>query len=273
MEPVIATKRTPGSPRGWDGVDPFDAAPDEGAERLARELFELEPVRRLRSIPGRETLLARWRGVSCVVKRTRGDLTRERWYERLRGRRGRSPGQREAENLQALAAAGVVVPRALAWVVDGARSAVAMEYVEHEEDLEQRLRGADAAARATELERLAELVARVHRLGFYHRDLYLSHLVLRPGEGEEELVLLDAGRVRRELHPRSRWFVKDLAALLHSRPPSVTNAEALRVLVRYLALRGESDRRRWAGRVLRKAARLGAHAPRHVDSTTHSPRP
>jgi tRNA A-37 threonylcarbamoyl transferase component Bud32 len=241
---------------------------------LVEAVFDLEPRERLRTLPGRETFAATWRGVPCVVKRMHGDALADRLHDALHGRPRRSPGRREGESLLALAASGFEVPAVLGWLEDdGGRSAVLMERIPHAEDLEQRLARSSAAERGGELDRLARLVARLHRLGFYHRDLYLTHFVLR--EGSDALVLLDAGRVRRERVPRARWFAKDLAALLHSRPRSVSDPEALRFLARYLELTGRGrpdDLGRWARRVAAKASKIAAHAPRHVDPATARPR-
>lgn len=260
--------------RSAAGMAPMTAPdPSRRPSPAASGPLDAEPVRWLRRMPGRETFVAEGDGGrERVVKRMRGDDVRERWYALLRGRRPRSPARREAESLAELAAAGIRVPAVHGWAEDGrGTSAVAMEHVEHVEDLALRLARGDAPARAQELERLARLVARLHRLGFYHRDLYLTHVVLRAGD--DALVLLDAGRVRREARPRRRWFTKDLAALLVSRPPEVTRAEALRFLRRYQELTGRprAELRAVARRVARKARRLAAHAPRSADPRTHRP--
>jgi serine/threonine protein kinase len=252
----------------------------EASRALLERLFALEPARVLRRMPGRETFA--WpAGESLVVKRYQGGEARDFWYELLRRARApRSPGRREWENLAALAADGFDVPRALCWAEErgarspagarpgarGARSAVVMERVAFSESLRERLRGLPSADRRPWLERLARLVARLHARGWYHRDLYLHQIVVR---ADGALVLLDAGRARRERAPRRRWHVKDLAALLSSAPPGIARAEELRFLLRYVELRGldlgPSARRALARRVARKAARLAAHAPKHVD--------
>jgi tRNA A-37 threonylcarbamoyl transferase component Bud32 len=124
----------------------------------------------------------------------------------------------------------------------------------------------DPAERADLLESLGVVVARLHAAGWYHRDLYLQHFVL-PEHSEREFVLLDVGRARREDSPRRRWFVKDIAALLHSSPLNITRAERLRFLEGWLSERApERDAlRRWARAIQRKEARIAAHAPRFVD--------
>jgi hypothetical protein len=146
-----------------------------------------------------------------------------------------------------------------------------MEHLEHEETLRELLARTPPLAARPRLAQLARLVARLHAAGFYHRDLYLEHVVVtreRPGG----LALLDAGRVRRQRAPRARWFVKDLAALLHSAPAALGPRARLRFLTDYLDARASHAqrpsspraRRAFARAVVRKAARLAAHAPRHV---------
>lgn len=287
--------------RAW--LDPSFAArePARGAE-LLRLIFELAPRAAFRRLPGRETFA--WPGrEEWVVKRFRGGESRERWHELLRGATPRSPGRREGENLAALGALGLPVPRPLAWIEEAAalgfggvrRSAVVMAHVAHRETLRQRLARASPREAAHWSTALAELVAELHAAGWYHRDLYLQHVVLAAdaAPGRAALTLLDLGRARSGHPPRARWLVKDLAALLHSTPSRVGRAERLRFLARWLELgraaggRGrfqtgersdagdggearrnageERELRSWARRVLAKQRVLAAHAPRHVD--------
>jgi len=225
-------------------------------------LFVARPSATLRAVPGRETFA--WPEGSeppLVVKRYRGDLARDRWYDRLHGHAGRSPGRREYENLVALAAEGLPVPRALGWAeeADGS-SLVVMARVPHGAHLRDRLLAGEDAG--PWLERLVPLVVRLHEQGWYHRDLYLQHWVEGPGGP----VLLDVGRARRQARPRRRWFLKDLAALEHSAPAAVGPATRLRFLAGYLDGRGVRDgstRRRWARDVAARAAAMAAHRPRH----------
>jgi tRNA A-37 threonylcarbamoyl transferase component Bud32 len=214
----------------------------------------VEVSRVLRSLPGRETLALG----PCVVKRST-----ERWAL------GRSPGAIEYENLRGLARDGIPVPRALSWSAErtgslrlARRSQVEMERVEHQETLRERLARATPAERAALGAQLLALVVRLHEHGWHHRDLYLQHFVLRG----EELVLLDVGRARQGRSPRARWFEKDLAALLHSCPRSVSAGERLRFLARYLAARGIARRRRWLRAILRRERKMAAHVPRHGET-------
>ncbi len=237
-------------------------------------IFGLEPERCLRRMPGRETFP--WPGRSeWVVKRTRGGEARDHWHDRLRGR-SRSPARREAENLAALRAIGVASPRPLLWVEEeaarghpsrGGRSALVLETVPHAESLRQRLERAQAPERRSLSRELLDLVVRLHQGGWVHRDLYLEHMVLSAEGGRERLVLLDAGRARRPRLFVRRWLVKDLAALLHSTPGTVSRAERLRFLLGWLEdVQGSRAAvRRWARAIERKRRALARHAPRHVD--------
>ena len=284
------------------------AAPEQEPEALLERLFRHEPERFLRRMPGRETFA--WSAAPpsgrggedrldagggggaaaelLVCKRLRGDESRDWWYERLRLRPPRSAARRECENLLGLRDAGIPVPEPLGWVEErralrvpvgagpsprGGRSAVLMERVPHEVDLIELLEGARRSERDHWLEVLAALVARLHDAGWYHRDLYLGHLVLAPRAGGPGLVLLDVGRARRERAPRRRWLVKDLAALLYTTPRAVGRSERLRFLREYVRRRGLEDgdarrsrraRRSWARAVLLKAQLLASHRPRHV---------
>lgn len=228
--------------------------------RAWAEFLGAQPAEFLRRVPGREAFLwAGAAGATLVVKRVH-----EPFALGLR-----SPAAVEYENLRGLERAGIPVPRALGWSARRAGplglsrcSAVAMERVEHAETLRERLARATPAERGALAERLLALVLRLHQAGWYHRDLYLQHFVLRG----EELVLLDVGRARHRRSPRGRWFEKDLAALLHSTPRSVPVRERLHFLARYLAARGIRRRRRWLRAILRRERHMAAHVPRHGES-------
>jgi tRNA A-37 threonylcarbamoyl transferase component Bud32 len=228
--------------------------------RAWAEFLGVQPAEFLRRVPGREAFLwAGAAGTALVVKRVH-----EPFALGLR-----SPGAVEYENLRGLERDGIPVPRALGWSArrEGPlglvrRSVVAMERVEHSQTLRQRLSGATLAERGVLGEQLLALVVRLHQAGWYHRDLYLQHLVLRGGE----LVLLDVGRARRGRAVRARWFQKDLAALLHSCPRSVSMGERLRFLARYLEARGITQRRAWLRAIVRRERRMARHAPRHGET-------
>jgi tRNA A-37 threonylcarbamoyl transferase component Bud32 len=234
-----------------------------------REFLDCEVRVFLRRTQGRETFhTGPLPGLppGCIVKRTHGAPRGESWYTRLSDRR--SAGQREHQNLVALRADGILVPEAIAWceerpIAGPVRSAVIMEHVVHAETLREALARADQRERARLCAALLAIVARLHARGWYHRDLYLQHFVVRASDGA--LVLIDVGRARREDRPRARWLVKDLAALLHSTPSAVTDRERLGFLARWMSamrITARGARRSFLRAVIRKRARMAAHVPR-----------
>lgn len=223
----------------------------------AREWLESTPAAYLRRMPGRDTFA--WPHATAtapyVVKRARG----------------RESAAREFEVLEALARDGIAVPGAIAWCEElggrmrwlgSRRSCVVMERIAHVWTLRQKLAVADGAEMRRLGRALLELVVRLHERGWYHRDLYLHHVVLRENG---ELVLLDVARARHEAQPRERWFLKDLAALLHSTPRAVGEHARLRFAAAYFDRRDigtRGERRRWLARIAAKERRMSAHTPR-----------
>ena len=218
----------------------------------------------LREAPGRETALLVSGPERVIEKRFHGGDRLEAWFELFHGQLPRSPAQREYAALRTLHEAGLAVPSPISLASSGRRSSLRMEYVPHSQTLKDRLAEAGPAERRELGDRLLRMVLRLHGLGWYHRDLYLEHVLLREGTGE--LVLIDLGRARHGNPTRERWFEKDLAALAHSAPPEVGRPERLRFLCAYLTGRGvrdRSSRRRFAAATARRAARMGRHQPRH----------
>ena len=251
---------------GWRCAALAGGGEHETLEELLRRIFAARPRSALRSIPGRLTFA--WPDDErVVVKRYRGGALGDALHDWRALGQARSAARREAENLRQLALCGLPVPRALGWCEErpvwrARPSAVWMERVEHSETLRQACERAPRESAARWLAVLAAHVARLHASGWYHRDLYLQHVVLRG----EELVLLDVGRARHAGAVRPRWFEKALAALLHSTPRSVPPRERLRFLLRYLEARGIPERRAWLRAILRRAARMAAHQPRHGET-------
>ena len=66
--------------------------------------------------------------------------------------------------------------------------------------------------------RIADLARHLHRAHLHHRDLYLCHFLLKPGDLTHPVHLIDAGRVASMPPPpfHLRWLSKDLAQLLYS---------------------------------------------------------
>lgn len=172
-------------------------------------------------------------------------------------------GLRELENLEALRAAGLRVPRPLAagTARRGLRCASFVALAE--------LPGAPLSAGGCLPRELAadlgRFVARLHRAGFVHRDLYLDNVFHDPELG---LGLLDCERVFRSRGLRWRWMVKDLAALQASAGPDWTRGDRLRVLRAYCGLpRLNPEAKRLARAVLRKATRIRAHGRKGPDAS------
>jgi hypothetical protein len=99
----------------------------------------------------------------------------------------------------------------------------------------------------------------MRRWEMHHRDFYACHLIADPeAPPEQRLTVIDLQRARRKRGLRGRWYVKDVAQLLHSAPrPPVTGADVARFLRAYFDTRklGPAEKR-FARRVRRKAARI-----------------
>ncbi len=107
--------------------------------------------------------------------------------------------------------------------------------------------------------RLADLAARLHRAGLFHRDLYASHIYLDAnGPAGIELYLIDLARLFKPKCRRRHWQVKDLAQLRYSMPPEWVDGcwrEFLEIYVRSVPCPGvdrlERDTRRKCGWIAR----------------------
>jgi len=112
------------------------------------------------------------------------------------------------------------------------------------------------------IQAVARIARTMHDAGFNHRDFYCCHLFIRVSAIEgRELRVLDLQRVDRRRWFRSRWIMKDLAALNYSAPFSViTKTDRLRFLCSYLEGSVEPVRLRSLIRqVAHKTERIGKH--------------
>lgn len=170
-------------------------------------------------------------------------------------------GPRELENLLALAAAGLRVPRPLA-AGERDRGPLRQSYVALEAlpgaPLDQLPPPASPAARRARARALAQLVRTLHAAGFWHKDLYAMNVFWDEARGPG---VIDCERVeRRAGGPPWRWRVKDLAALHGSCGPAWTRADRVRFLRAYLDLpRLDPAAHRLARAVERKARRMARH--------------
>ena len=266
--------------------------------QLGAQLMELEVGPAMRRMPGREAFLVDLADPTApvalavdgdaagqtldarspaVVKRFAGSDGAEARAELLRGRFPRSPAKREAENLMALANLGLAVPQVVYFCEAGERSLVVLEYVPHV----RHLRHGRTLAPA-QLEALAQFTSTLHAAGWYHRDLYLNH-VLEAHDGE--LVVIDLGRARHQRRPRQRWFQKDLAALAASSAIDLdgpADRQGLRFVARYFQLLERANRqaetalrppatRRAKRRFLKAVLRRARHMRRHTPRFDHTP--
>jgi tRNA A-37 threonylcarbamoyl transferase component Bud32 len=146
---------------------------------------------------------------------------RHRLRERMKRLIGRSPARREWDALVVLHAAGVPVPRPLAY----GRLASGDELLVFERSegapLAHTFACADTPTRLRLVTALASALTRLHASGHSHGDLHLGNLWL--AHADESVVLLDLQRARRDRSDQGR--VRDLASLelslLRARWPAV----------------------------------------------------
>jgi len=173
--------------------------------------------------------------------------------------------RQEWENHRRMMAAGFRVPQpAVGGLLTDGRglfSTVALEGLHPIDDVWRTL-DSRRAVRA-----ISDLVRRLHACGLVHRDLYLCHLFVKPGE--YDLTLIDLARLMRSTSRRRQ--VKDLAALLSSAKGLLSRTDLWRGFLRYGG-RSRPRHRKLARRVIRKAARIARHVPRNVRDGTHVPK-
>lgn len=145
----------------------------------------------------------------------------------------------EFRNVEFVRRAGVRTMQALAWGHDSAsRSYIIVTAVPGEameRCIDDFIAGDPEGVKTAELtSKLASLVRQFHEAGLVHRDLYASHIFLDERRGLD-LYLIDLARVFRPVWRRSRWRVKDLAALRYSMPPRWVKEHWASFLRQYLA--------------------------------------
>lgn len=197
-----------------------------------------------------------------VIKTHHTATGRHPLRERVKRALGRSPARREWHALSTLHAAGLPVPRPLAW----GRAASGDELVvcEHVEGrpLAEAFARSDSEARAALVESLADTLGALDRLGRVHGDLHLGNLLQATASGC--IVLLDHQRGRRVRSRADR--LRDLArlelSLLRADWPAPLRAR----LRKRLGLGFELDAalRRFAADHLRGRARRGLRPGRRV---------
>ncbi len=112
---------------------------------------------------------------------------------------------------------------------------------------------------------VANVVSKLHRSGYVHRDLYLCHIFLNETATQDAAIrLIDLQRMLRPKWNMKRWIVKDLAALNYSAPKeAVSTADRLRWLKCYLGkTRLDAEARRLVYRVVGKTQQIARHDAR-----------
>jgi len=114
----------------------------------------------------------------------------------------------------------------------------------------------------------AAVAARLHGAGAVHKDLYLCHFYMDPGDPGGRLSLIDLHRLAEPRWRRRRWVRKDLAQLLFSTfgVAGLGDRDRLRFWSAYCRLTGQGDPRREARRVARKAAGYDRHNRRAISA-------
>lgn len=251
----------------WGELDPFVQV-----DRLRGRVY--------REVATRRTLRVEMLGLALFLKRHRGTGWGEIFKNLVSLRWPVLGAGDEFRAARALSAAGVRVPEPVAYAERGNNPAsresfllsVAVEPNISLEDLATQWRQAPPrlAHRWRLLMAVADMVARMHKAGVNHRDLYICHFLLRPDSfpAEPQLTLIDLHRAQVRASVPRRWLIKDLGALWFSAADAQpTRRDAYRFIRRYSgrSLREElgcADRLAFWSDVGQRAARLHAEAAR-----------
>lgn len=188
----------------------------------------------------------------------------------LQGGKRRSNSMIELEPMVRLAILGVGVPHPVAYgqVWHGLfeyRSFLATEKIPDAQSLEKKLPAcfesnseSNVRQQRKFIKTLAEFVRRFHKLGYRHRDLYLSH-IFRNTRGD--LFLIDLARVFQPRVRRRRFLIKDLAQLYFSLPgQAFTRTDRLRLYLAYTKRPKLNSRDKvFVKKLLAKVARMTRH--------------
>jgi heptose I phosphotransferase len=193
-----------------------------------------------------------------------------RWLRALHWPGAGDEAMREWETIHAVRGAGIqtAIPIAAGQGKSGGvvtRSFLMTAEVEGGVEGDHHLRAVAAPTRRELLRGIADLTRRFHAAGFIHKDYYLCHVLVAPGEPEPGLFLIDLQRVVQPCCLRRRWLVKDLAALAYSGLKSGASRADLRAA--YRRYRGQAkltrEDRILARAILRRVAWLRTRTPKH----------
>jgi hypothetical protein len=227
-----------------------------GGKQLGKALLPAWRERIRFELPGAGTL---------YMKRYSNPPVAQQLRRMLSGYLCRGTARLEWDRMRQLEAAGISGVQSVAWGEEMTgiwerRSAVVTAEVPGE-SLERYVQRQPGRLPRAMIDGLAEFVARFHRTGFVHRDLYLSHVFVDRAGERPTFRLIDLARMFRPSRNRHRWIVKELASLDFSTPSvSATAADRLRFLRTYLGRdRLTSADRRLIRRVVRKSTRIADH--------------
>ncbi len=109
--------------------------------------------------------------------------------------------------------------------------------------------------------KIANLVGRMHQCGFAHQDMYLVHFFVKRSSSGTSIYIIDLQRMIMQKKLASRWRVKDLAQLLFSARPFLSDREILQFISIYSKISAFSltNHKRVLKGVHRKAAKIEKH--------------
>lgn len=125
----------------------------------------------------------------------------------------------------------------------------------------------DFAGRRQFAKELGLLTRKFHERGFVHKDFYLGHIFVQEKNGARELRLIDLQRVTCPTFFKSRWKLKDLAALAYSAGNSgMSRTDLMRIFKSRLQKRKLADAdKQLAKKISRRVAWLHTRRPKHDD--------
>ena len=122
--------------------------------------------------------------------------------------------------------------------------------------------GPSRSERISLISEIAELAGRMHAAGFAHQDFYLVHLFVT--DADKKVLPIDLQRLIMGRQFPARWQIKDLAQLLYSAEPYVSETDILRFWKKYTSIAGEKlyKNKSFIRRVISKAQRIKKRSDR-----------
>ena len=155
-------------------------------------------------------------------------------YRRLRGRPPFTADYRSWLNTHRLVSFCIPRPNAIAWCHTNHCSFIIMEDI-GDRILKSELAKSDYQQRRYWLAALSQIVAELHTLRIFHRDLKITNVLIRESTAatKTELVVVDLDDIRFQTRINHRRRHKNLAQIMESLPQSVTRWDRHRFLASY----------------------------------------